>query len=150
MSNDYKDILFAIKDYVCTITINRPKSLNAFTGDTIAELEDAVLRTYDDDSIGVVVLTGAGDRAFSAGGDNRDLVTKIIAAALAHGRTASGQKPTFREQRFLASSETQIVQERAFQSRFPARQMITDGRVNPRWFRAPATNFKRLSSTRAW
>ena len=69
MSNDYKDILFAIKDYVCTITINRPKSLNAFTGDTIAELEDAVLRTYDDNSIGVVVLTGAGDRAFSAGGD---------------------------------------------------------------------------------
>ena len=69
MSNNYKDILFAIKDYVCTITINRPKSLNAFTGDTIAELEDAVLRTYDDNSIGVVVLTGAGDRAFSAGGD---------------------------------------------------------------------------------
>ena len=69
MSNDYKDILFAIKDYVCTITINRPKSLNAFTGDTIAELEDAVLRTYDDNSIGVVVLTGAGDHAFSAGGD---------------------------------------------------------------------------------
>ena len=69
MSNDYKDILFAIKDYVRTITINRPKSLNAFTGDTIAELEDAVLRTYDDNSIGVVVLTGAGDRAFSAGGD---------------------------------------------------------------------------------
>ncbi len=69
MSNDYNDILFAIKDYVCTITINRPKSLNAFTGDTIAELEDAVLRTYDDNSIGVVVLTGAGDRAFSAGGD---------------------------------------------------------------------------------
>ena len=69
MSNDYKDILFAIKDYVCTITINRPKSLNAFTGDTIAELEAAVLRTYDDNSIGVVVLTGAGDRAFSAGGD---------------------------------------------------------------------------------
>ena len=69
MSNDYKDILFAIKDYVCTITINRPKSLNAFTGDTIADLEDAVLRTYDDNSIGVVVLTGAGDRAFSAGGD---------------------------------------------------------------------------------
>ncbi|SVB76701.1 uncharacterized protein METZ01_LOCUS229555, partial [marine metagenome] len=86
---------------------------------------------------GLVLWFRCPDRAFSAGGDNRDLVTKIIAAALAHGRTASGQKPTFREQRFLASSETQIVQERAFQSRFPARQMITDGRVNPRWFRAP-------------
>ncbi|MBI3993175.1 MAG: enoyl-CoA hydratase/isomerase family protein [Candidatus Lambdaproteobacteria bacterium] len=67
----YKDILFSIKDYVCTITINRPKALNAFTGDTIKELEDAVLSTYHDKSIGVVVLTGTGDRAFSAGGDVR-------------------------------------------------------------------------------
>ena len=45
MSSDYKDVLFEIQDYVCTITINRPKVLNAFTGDTIAELEDAVLKT---------------------------------------------------------------------------------------------------------
>ncbi len=69
MSDGYKDILVATMDYVCTITINRPKMLNAFTGDTIRELEDAVLRTYDDQNIGVVVLTGAGDRSFSAGGD---------------------------------------------------------------------------------
>ena len=69
MSGDYKDILFEIKDYVCTITINRPKALNSFTGDTILELEDAVLRTYDDRNIGVVVLTGTGERSFSAGGD---------------------------------------------------------------------------------
>lgn len=69
MKTDYKDILFEVVDYVCTITINRPKVLNAFTGDTIKELEDAILRTYDDKNIGVVVLTGAGDRAFSAGGD---------------------------------------------------------------------------------
>jgi 2-ketocyclohexanecarboxyl-CoA hydrolase len=61
--------LFEIADYVCTITINRPKVLNAFTGKTIEELEDAILRTYNDKNIGVVVLTGAGDRAFSAGGD---------------------------------------------------------------------------------
>lgn len=69
MNNSYKDILFDIKDYVCTITINRPRVLNAFTGDTIKELEQAVLSTYDNSSVGVVVLTGAGDRAFSAGGD---------------------------------------------------------------------------------
>ena len=69
MSETYKDIVFDVKDYVCTITINRPRSLNSFTGDTIAELEDAVRRTYDDNNIGVVVLTGTGERAFSAGGD---------------------------------------------------------------------------------
>ncbi len=69
MDRKYEDILFEIKDYICTITINRPKSLNAFTGDTIKEMEHAILSTYDDSSVGVVVLTGAGDRAFSAGGD---------------------------------------------------------------------------------
>lgn len=69
MKPEYKDLLFEVKDLVCTITINRPKRLNAFTGETIKELEDALLRTYDDKSIGVVVLTGAGDRAFCAGGD---------------------------------------------------------------------------------
>ncbi len=69
MKTEYTDILFEVADYVCTITINRPRVLNAFTGHTIKELEDAILRTYDDKSIGVVVLTGTGDRAFSAGGD---------------------------------------------------------------------------------
>lgn len=68
---NYEDLLYEIKDYVCTITINRPDSLNAFTGDTIRELEDAILSTYDNKEIGVVVITGAGDRAFSAGGDVR-------------------------------------------------------------------------------
>lgn len=69
MSSTYKDINVDTKDLVRTITINRPKVLNAITGDTIAELEDAVLKCYDDQEVGVVVLTGAGDRAFSAGGD---------------------------------------------------------------------------------
>ena len=51
MRDDYKDILFEIKDYVCTITINRPKSLNAFTGDTIAELEDDMAHAQDDQDV---------------------------------------------------------------------------------------------------
>ncbi len=66
---EYTDILYEIKDLVCTISINRPKSLNAFTGHTIGEMEDALLGTYDNPEIGVVVLTGVGDRSFSAGGD---------------------------------------------------------------------------------
>lgn len=69
MASDYTDLLFDIKDYVCTITINRPEKLNAFTGHTIKELEHALLRTYEDKAVGVVVLTGTGERAFSAGGD---------------------------------------------------------------------------------
>ena len=66
---DYKDLLYDVKDDVATIAINRPKRLNAFTGDTINEIKDALLRSADDKRCGVIVLTGVGDRAFSAGGD---------------------------------------------------------------------------------
>ncbi len=66
---DYADILYEVKDDVATIAINRPKRLNAFTGNTINEIKAALLRAADDAQCGVIVLTGVGDRAFSAGGD---------------------------------------------------------------------------------
>jgi 2-ketocyclohexanecarboxyl-CoA hydrolase len=66
---EYKDILYDVKDYVATITINRPHKLNAFTQKTIYEWEDALRRAGEDRSVGVIVFTGAGDRAFSSGGD---------------------------------------------------------------------------------
>ena len=65
----YSDILYGVDAGVCTITINRPERLNAFNGHTLAELGDAISRADADRSVGVVVLTGAGERAFSAGGD---------------------------------------------------------------------------------
>lgn len=65
----YDDILFEVSDGVARVTINRPHVLNAFTGHTLAELTDAYRQVAKDSSIGVVVLTGAGERAFCAGGD---------------------------------------------------------------------------------
>jgi len=65
----YSDILYSTGDHVATIVINRPKSLNAFTGATIDELSDAISRAERDHDVGVIVLTGAGERAFSSGGD---------------------------------------------------------------------------------
>lgn len=65
----YEDVVLSLKGPVATITINRPKRLNALRGQTIAELEHAVQAVAQDKSVGVVVLTGAGDRAFSSGGD---------------------------------------------------------------------------------
>lgn len=65
----YTDILYQVDTGVATITINRPSRMNAFTGHTIAELEAALDRSAADHSVGVVVLTGAGERAFCAGGD---------------------------------------------------------------------------------
>ncbi len=65
----YEDLLFTVKDGVCTITINRPQVLNAIRGKTIEEWEHAIVRASTEPGIGVVVFTGAGERAFSAGGD---------------------------------------------------------------------------------
>lgn len=66
---NYKEILFDIKDDVAWITINRPQVLNAFREQTLDELIDAVKSTREDASIVAAVITGSGDKAFSAGGD---------------------------------------------------------------------------------
>jgi len=65
----YQDILFEAQDGVATITINRPQVMNAFRRQTWEELIHALKRAGWDKSIGVIVLTGAGDRAFCTGGD---------------------------------------------------------------------------------
>ena len=66
---DYKDILYTKADGIATITINRPKSYNAFTANTCEEIIQALKDADYDKAIGVVVLTGAGDKAFCTGGD---------------------------------------------------------------------------------
>jgi 2-ketocyclohexanecarboxyl-CoA hydrolase len=66
---DYGDILYTKSDGVATVTINRPKSYNAFRAQTCEEMIDAFKDADFDKSIGVVVLTGAGDKAFCTGGD---------------------------------------------------------------------------------
>ena len=68
----YQDILYDKRDGVATITINRPNVLNAFRGKTVEEMLEAVRDADYDHDIGVIVLAGAGDRAFSSGGDNSD------------------------------------------------------------------------------
>jgi enoyl-CoA hydratase/carnithine racemase len=65
----YQDLLYATNDGVATITINRPSRLNAFNAHTLDELKEALEHAGANHSVGVVVLTGAGDRAFSSGGD---------------------------------------------------------------------------------
>jgi 1,4-dihydroxy-2-naphthoyl-CoA synthase len=62
----YEDILYEIKNGVATITINRPDKYNAFRGQTCEEMIHAFLGAGWDHSVGVIVLTGAGD--FSAYG----------------------------------------------------------------------------------
>lgn len=66
---DFKEIIYQKKDGVARITINRPEKLNAATQLTMLEMVSAFSDAWADNSIGVVVLTGTGDRAFCTGGD---------------------------------------------------------------------------------
>jgi 2-(1,2-epoxy-1,2-dihydrophenyl)acetyl-CoA isomerase len=64
----YDDVKYERVDGITTVTIDRPDVYNAFTEATIAELNDALRRASEDDSVYAVVLTGAGD-GFCAGAD---------------------------------------------------------------------------------
>lgn len=66
---DYEDILYDVSEGVATITINRPAVYNAFRAQTVDELLHAVARAGWDREVGVIVLAGAGDKAFCTGGD---------------------------------------------------------------------------------
>jgi enoyl-CoA hydratase/carnithine racemase len=65
----YDHILVEQTDGVAILTMNRPDQLNAMNDRLSAELHDAVTRMCADDGVGCIVITGAGTRAFSAGGD---------------------------------------------------------------------------------
>src|SRR5438094_3755941 len=68
---DYSDIIFEKAEGMGKITINRPEVRNAFRPETLTELIDAFNLCREDPAIGVVILTGAGDKAFCSGGDQR-------------------------------------------------------------------------------
>jgi 2-(1,2-epoxy-1,2-dihydrophenyl)acetyl-CoA isomerase len=65
----YRDLRFEVSEHVAWITLDRPDALNALTLDAVRELYDAANRCCSDPSVRAVVVTGAGERAFCAGGD---------------------------------------------------------------------------------
>ncbi|HLR10212.1 MAG TPA: 1,4-dihydroxy-2-naphthoyl-CoA synthase [Sporosarcina sp.] len=65
----YEDIKYEKYNGIGKVTINRPEVRNAFRPKTVMELIDAFSRARDDESIGVIVLTGEGEKAFCSGGD---------------------------------------------------------------------------------
>ncbi len=66
---EYEDILFEYHEGIARITINRERYRNAFTPTTTAEMSDALRICREEADIDVVVITGAGDKAFCSGGD---------------------------------------------------------------------------------
>ena len=71
MSKDYQDIIYEVRDAVVRITINRPEVYNAFRTRTLEELIDALHRADEEKSANVMVLAGAGEKAFCTGGDQK-------------------------------------------------------------------------------
>ena len=65
----YENVLLEKEDRIGILSINRPKALNALNNDTLVEIDKAIDEIKADDSIDVVIVTGAGDKAFVAGAD---------------------------------------------------------------------------------
>jgi enoyl-CoA hydratase len=99
----YEHILVDREDGVGIVTLNRPDKLNAMNRKLSGELRDAVKDLDDDDRVGCIVITGAGGRAFSAGGDiheqredDRRLSQEELDARRTRGslEIAASRKPT--------------------------------------------------------
>ncbi|MBU8933623.1 MAG: 1,4-dihydroxy-2-naphthoyl-CoA synthase [candidate division Zixibacteria bacterium] len=70
-AGQYEDILYHKAEGIARITINRPQVRNAFRPQTVQELSQALADAREDPEIGVVILTGQGDKAFCSGGDQK-------------------------------------------------------------------------------
>lgn len=68
----YSNLTTSQSGHIFTITINRPKQLNALNKETIEELHDVLDKINKDDSVGAIILTGAGEKAFVAGADIKE------------------------------------------------------------------------------
>jgi enoyl-CoA hydratase len=82
----YENLLIERDDAVLIVTVNRPAVLNALNGQTIAELGRVMEEAGSDESVRAVILTGAGEKAFVAGADIRELAVQTPVAGREHAR----------------------------------------------------------------
>ena len=71
MAKDFDDILYQKSEGIAKITINRPQVRNAFRPETVTEMMDALNDAKMDSAVGVIILTGQGEKAFCSGGDQK-------------------------------------------------------------------------------
>ena len=86
-------ILTEIRNQIAFLTINRPQQLNALNKDTIAALHAALAAADTDPNVGVIILTGSGEKAFVAGADIKEFADFSIAEGGALAQT--GQQTLF-------------------------------------------------------
>jgi len=82
----YESLLCEVRDQVATVTLNRPKVLNALNAQTFDELEAIFQALAADSAVRVVLLTGAGEKAFAAGADINELASNDAVSGLAKAK----------------------------------------------------------------
>ena len=93
----YQNLIFEKKDHIGTITFNRPRVLNALNRETMDELDALLSEARSDSDLRVLILTGAGDKAFIAGADINELARQT---------PASGRETSLHGQAVLHKLET--------------------------------------------
>jgi len=73
--SQFTDITYEVSELIATITINRPDRYNALRGRTVDELLAAFKHAWVDKKVGAIILTGAGEKAFCTGGDQKERAT---------------------------------------------------------------------------
>ena len=73
--NEFTDINYEVSELIATITIDRPDRYNALRGRTVDELLAAFKHAWVDKKVGAIILTGAGEKAFCTGGDQKERAT---------------------------------------------------------------------------
>jgi len=74
----FKDIVYEKKEGVARVTLNRPEVYNAYRSETLREMAEAFRDAAWDDAVAVVVLTGAGDKAFCSGSDAKEFSQEFL------------------------------------------------------------------------
>ena len=87
---DVKNILCEINEGVALVTVNRPESLNALNSRVLAELECTLYGVEQDDAVQVVIITGAGEKAFVAGADIKEMAA--LTSYQGHQFSLQGQR----------------------------------------------------------
>lgn len=103
-STSFENILVEQNGYVQTITINRPSQMNALNKQTINELHEALKAANESELVGVVILTGSGEKAFVAGAD----IKEFAAFSIEEGKqlAAKGQDMLFS---FIENMTTPVI-----------------------------------------
>lgn len=100
----HNNLIVETQNQVTTITINRPNQLNALNKETIDELHNALNTANEDSAVGVIILTGSGEKAFVAGADIKEFADFSIAEG---GKlAANGQEVLFT---FLENLSTPVI-----------------------------------------